>query len=58
MESSSGLCFPPQVSFNALFDMRKDTQVSTCVLLQGKKGKFGDIFQLARLRGLVMWASS
>lgn len=58
MKSSLGLCFPPQIAPDALFDTRKEAKVSTCVLLQDKRGKVGDIFQLARPMALVVWASS
>lgn len=54
MKSSWGLCFPPRIALKALFDTRRDTKVSTCVLLQGKRGKVGDTFQLARVMALVV----
>lgn len=58
MKSSLGLCFPPKIALSAVFDTRKEARVSVCVLLQGKRGKVGGIFQLARLVALVVWASS
>lgn len=56
--SSWGLRFPPQITLDALFDTWKDAKVSTCVLLQCKREKVGDISQLARLMALVVWDSS
>lgn len=36
-KSSSGLYFPPQTPFKALFDIRKEARVSNCFLLQDEK---------------------